>query len=108
MKVNRRIYLLTSGLDSTHVFAIPYCSAELSKRHNGNRNIVLDHFNCPAQADAKALKKNLRNLERKLSYADPNIFGHLTCKGMVDRRRNQDEQIIFAMVLKVTKEFSGS
>ena len=100
------IFLPTSGLASIRVSAIPYCSAEFGKRDEANGNVVLDHIACPAQINARILKTNVRTLARKLSYADPVVFGLLSCKGAVEHERTQEHQIAFTLVFRIPRGFS--
>lgn len=101
------IFLPADGLDSIHVSAIRYCSAEFGKRDDANSDVILDHITCPAPANVRICKRNVRSLARKLSHADAITFGLLSCKGVVEHGRTQDQTNAFTMVFKIPREFSG-
>jgi hypothetical protein len=89
-QVTLPIFFPTDGLASIYVSAISYCSAEFGTRDYANSDIILDHITCPVKANVRIFKTNLRNFARKLSHADPIIFGLLNCKGVVEYGRTQD------------------
>jgi hypothetical protein len=100
------VFLPADGLDSIHVSSIRYCSAEYGQRDDASSDVILDHITCPSQANVRVFKTNVRNLARKLSHADPVTFGLLSCKGVVEHRRSQDQQSSFTMVFRISREFS--
>jgi serine/threonine protein kinase len=100
------ILLPTDGLDSIRVSAIPYCAADFGKRDNASSDVILDHITCPTQASARILKTNILKLARKLSHTDPITFGLLSCKGVVEHGRSQNQQNTFTMVFRVPREYS--
>jgi serine/threonine protein kinase len=100
------IFLPPDGLDHIRVSAIPYCAASFGKRDNGSSNVILDHMTCPVQANTRIRKMNIRNLARKLSHTDPTTFGLLSCKGVIEQGRSQNQHNGFTMVFRVPQEYS--
>jgi serine/threonine protein kinase len=100
------IFLPPDGLDQIRVSAIPHCAANFGKRDNGSSDVILDHITCPVQANTRILKKNIRNLARKLSHTDPITFGLLSCKGVVEQGLSQNRHNGFTMVFRVPREYS--
>ena len=100
------IFLPSDGLDHIRVSPILHCAASFGKRDNGSGDVILDHITCPVQADTRTLKRNIRNLARKLSHTDPFTFGLLSCKGVVEQGRSQNQHNGFIMVFRVPREYS--
>ncbi|KIW24681.1 uncharacterized protein PV07_10383 [Cladophialophora immunda] len=110
------IFLRADGLDSIQVSAIPLCSAEFGRRVNSTSDVILDHITLPvARANARAFKRSIRDLVRKLSHADPLTFGLLNCKGVVEHgdsttpssNADENQSTVFTMVFRLPREFSS-
>ena len=75
------IFLPETGLQSAVVSDIPFSSAKTGYR--ADKGLIVETITCPPQINTSALTRNIRNLARKLSYAEPAAFGLLNCKGVV-------------------------
>ncbi|KIX02553.1 uncharacterized protein Z518_08494 [Rhinocladiella mackenziei CBS 650.93] len=106
-RVTAPIFLPSDGLESIQISQIPYCSSKLGERHGSGRDVILEQIPRPAPGYDRTLKRNIRNLARKLSYTDPITFGLLNCKGVVEDERTHDpQQAAFTMVFRIPREFS--
>jgi len=81
MKVS--VFLSEGGLDSAQTFDIPFSSAKTVQRAGSGKWLILDSIDCNPQANLSLLSKDIRNLARKLSQADPVTFGLLNCYGVI-------------------------
>lgn len=83
----QHITLRSSDLKSMAINAVPFCEgiAVATKTHsNGSVNrYILNHIQCDTGAKPQILKRNVRDLVRKLQVDEPYTFGLLKCKGFV-------------------------
>ncbi|KAF2494749.1 hypothetical protein BU16DRAFT_550586 [Lophium mytilinum] len=75
------IWLPEEGILDLTPVDIPSSPARAAQRSNGGRELVLKSIHCPNNVSITAFTKNVRELARKLSHADPFTFGLLSCKG---------------------------
>lgn len=77
------IFLPEEGLRSAGRHEIPYSTAQLVRRPNSNKELILDPVVCDSNADVPTVTKDVRDLARRLSHTDPLTFGLLSCRGVV-------------------------
>jgi hypothetical protein len=77
------IWLNDEGMAHLRVADIPFTSAKLAQRPQGGRELILESISCKTQINPTTLTRDVRDLARKLSHADPVTFGLLKCKGVV-------------------------
>ncbi|KAK3315976.1 hypothetical protein B0H66DRAFT_560058 [Apodospora peruviana] len=73
-------------LAKMQVSSIPYCGKQLVMAHrqhsNGNTSsYILNYIQCYPPSKYATIKKDTRDLARKLNHNDPDTFGLLSCKG---------------------------
>ncbi|KAF1957171.1 hypothetical protein CC80DRAFT_525288 [Byssothecium circinans] len=68
-----------------HQNSIPY-SAARTVWQSDTRHFIVDTVSCPPGGNLDILYKDVRDLARKLSVADPETFGLLQCAGVVRRK----------------------
>ncbi|KAM7195480.1 hypothetical protein V8F33_006650 [Rhypophila sp. PSN 637] len=80
----------TSGItfkpkDLAHniITTIPFSNASLAVRKDGSRAYILSIIICPHPSKYQLVKKDTRDLVRKLQHDEPQTFGLLNCKGFV-------------------------
>lgn len=62
---------------------IPFSSAQLVQRVKGGKWFILDSIACHPTANVSLLTKDIRDLARSLSHADPLTFSLLECRGVI-------------------------
>ncbi|KAM0669639.1 hypothetical protein ACQRIU_000034 [Beauveria bassiana] len=77
------VFLKKSELDAMTKTIIPFCDAVLGQRAGSSKQLILNQIQCSLQANVEMMKKDVRDLARKLRHKDPQTFGLLTCKGVV-------------------------
>lgn len=77
------VFLKKSELDAMTKTIIPFCDAVLGQRAGSSKQLILNQIQCSLQANVEIMKKDVRDLARKLRHKDPQTFGLLTCKGVV-------------------------
>lgn len=86
------ISLSAEGLDWKKAEVVAYSTTSLIPKTGSEKQFVVDTVDCSgleitsARADAESLAK-------KLQYVEPEVFGLLTCFGLVKRRINGTRQI---------------
>lgn len=84
---------------------IPFCDARLAERVDGSRSTyVLVGIACPDPAKYQLVKKDTRDLARRLQHNEPQTFGLLSCKGFVVEQTpsslDPGPQVTFTMVFR--------
>lgn len=96
------------------ISAIPYSNASLAKREDGRRSpYILNTIICPHHSKYQLVKKDTRDLVRKLQHNEPQTFGLLNCKGFVverlpprhpqtgpDAEKGEELEITFTMIFR--------
>ena len=82
-KEKTSIFLPENGLYLAKRHEIPYSTAQMMRRPNSTKDIILDPVVCDASADVPTMTKDVRDLARRLSQTDPLTFGLLSCRGVV-------------------------
>lgn len=79
--------LPSTALDSMDITAIPYCDGMLIARRVFSdcrtTTYILNRIQCLVASREESLKKNARDLVRKLQHDEPHTFGVLQCKGCI-------------------------
>lgn len=81
----RGLTLSADDLSQMPTRPIPYCHAITAVRtfSTGRHSAyVLNHISCRPLSKYDMIKRNARDLARKLQHDDPHTFGLLTCKGI--------------------------
>jgi hypothetical protein len=62
---------------------IPFSTAQTMQRTTSGKWFILDSVACDPEASPSTLTKDVRDLARKLSHADPFTFSLLNCRGVI-------------------------
>lgn len=80
----RSIFMSSDGLKEAKITEIPYSSAKLMFRPSKSHTYyVIDSVEIRDHCSKNVLQRDVRDLARKLSVADPSTFGLLKCHGVV-------------------------
>ncbi|KAI1736139.1 hypothetical protein F4680DRAFT_433538 [Xylaria scruposa] len=82
------IFLPSNELQKMAITGIPFCDARVATRvstRKGPQRLLLTQVEGPPEAKTHAVKRDLRDLARKLSHDSPRTFGLLSCKGVVEQ-----------------------
>ncbi|ETS76169.1 hypothetical protein PFICI_11556 [Pestalotiopsis fici W106-1] len=108
------IFLPAQDLESMTVQRITFCEAKAATRNStrkGPQNFLLAPMECPPIANRQLVKRNLRDLARKLQHNDPGTFGLLSCKGVVEQLDSTDtdaqQRVSFTMVFRAPNNLSN-
>ncbi|KAF3021956.1 hypothetical protein E8E14_009718 [Neopestalotiopsis sp. 37M] len=76
------VFLPEQDLD---VVSIPYANAMLARRKGSSSSkwLIINSIHCTPSSNMTAMTKDIRDLARKLTQADPSRFGLLQCKGVM-------------------------
>ncbi|KAK7740006.1 hypothetical protein SLS62_011177 [Diatrype stigma] len=94
---------------------IRYSSAKVAKRKGtnaagsgSNKWLIINSVRCPPSSDVTKLTKDVRDLARKLTQADPLHFGLLSCKGVMRVLEPATQRLrSFDMIFRVPDGNSG-
>jgi hypothetical protein len=102
------VFLPESGLRDASESTIQFSNMKLvvKKGSGGSRTYILDSVSCPTYANPSAFTKNVRDLARKLAYADPETFNLLSCKGVLKHTTKPKPATSFTFVFKLPEKFS--
>lgn len=85
---NRRsVFLPRDGLDFAQRHKIRFSTAELIKRFDSDKWVVVDRVQVSQPYNLTLMMKDMRELARKLSAIDPEVSCILSCRGII---RNDD------------------
>ncbi|GAW16181.1 hypothetical protein ANO14919_056040 [Xylariales sp. No.14919] len=82
------IFLPSNELQKMCIAGIPFCDARVATRlssRKGPQRLLLTQVEYPPEAKTHAVKRDLRDLARKLSHDSPRTFGLLSCKGVIEQ-----------------------
>ena len=99
------VFLPADGLETARIRDIPFASAKYMQRAGSDKWLVVDCIPCDPDVDVGSVKKDLRELARKLSSVDPLVFGILQCRGVVQIGGNRPSS--FNFVFKIPEELSN-
>ena len=98
-QIKTPLFLPEEELLSANRQKIPFSTAQTMQRTTSSKFFILDSVACDPEANISLLTKDVRDLARKLSYADPLTFGLLRCRGVVkviDRAKKRVTSFDFA------------
>ncbi|KAI0466141.1 hypothetical protein F4859DRAFT_333179 [Xylaria cf. heliscus] len=109
------VFLPSSELEKMAITDIPFCDAQAATRistRKGIQHFLLAQVVCPPEVKkAYTIRRNLRDLARKLSHDSPRNFSLLSCKGVIERvdATNPDmpSRVTFTMVFRTPPQFSN-
>ncbi|KAL5379200.1 hypothetical protein DPSP01_008649 [Paraphaeosphaeria sporulosa] len=83
--VEEKLEIFRKHDNATELEPIPYSAARTLQRtgKGGSRSYIVDTVPCLEGVNVDILTKDVRELARKLSVADPFTFGLLQCRGVV-------------------------
>jgi hypothetical protein len=85
-QTNQSLNLPFQQIRAMTITAIPRSDAQLAVRNNSagqSTSFILNVVNCDHAGEYQAMKRNVRDLARRLQHDDPKTFGLLTCKGFI-------------------------
>ncbi|KAG5746212.1 hypothetical protein H9Q70_011088 [Fusarium xylarioides] len=82
-----QVFLKKSELDAMARTIIPFCDAALGQRVCSSKQLILNSIECSPRENVDIIKKDVRDLTRKLCHRNPQTFSLLTCKGVVRDER---------------------
>jgi hypothetical protein len=93
------LFLPEDELLSANRQKIPFSTAQTMQRATSSKFFILDSVPCDPEANISLLTKDVRDLARKLIFADPLTFSLLKCHGVVkvvDRTKKKVASFDFA------------
>jgi hypothetical protein len=93
------LFLPEDELLSANRQKIPFSTAQTMQRATSSKFFILDSVACDPEANISLLTKDVRDLARKLIFADPLTFSLLKCHGVVkviDRTKKKVASFDFA------------
>jgi hypothetical protein len=99
------VFLPGDGLETARIREIPFASAKYMQRAGSDQWLVVDRIPCDPDIDVGSVRKNIRELARKLSSVDPLVFGVLQCHGVVQNGSNRPSS--FDFIFKIPRELSN-
>jgi hypothetical protein len=93
------LFLPEDELLSANRQKIPFSTAQTMQRARSSKLFILDSVACDPEANISLLTKDVRDLARKLIFADPLTFSLLKCHGVVkviDRAKKRVASFNFA------------
>ncbi|KAI1840101.1 hypothetical protein JX266_013704 [Neoarthrinium moseri] len=107
------IFLPAHELEKMTVQRILFCEAKAATRNStrkGPQNFLLASMECPPIANRQLVKRDMRDLARKLQHDDPGTFGLLSCKGVVEQLESTETDaqphVSFTMVFRAPNNLS--
>ncbi|GAP92115.1 putative podospora anserina S mat+ genomic DNA chromosome supercontig 6 [Rosellinia necatrix] len=107
------VFLPSGELDKMVITDIPLCEAKMATRisaRKGPLNFLLTQMECPPEARVPFIRRDLRDLARKLPHDDPRTFCLLSCKGIVEKVDDtipgMPARITFTMVFRTPSQLS--
>jgi len=99
------VFLPGEGLETARIREIPFASAKYMQRADSDKWLVMDRIPCDLDIDVGSVRKNIRELARKLSSVDPLVFGVLQCHGVVQNGSIRPSS--FDFIFKIPRELSN-
>ncbi|KAJ9603238.1 hypothetical protein H2200_012016 [Cladophialophora chaetospira] len=78
-----KVFLPLQGLNLDQSLDIAFSSLTLAQRKGSSKWLILEKVNRPAKSDPALFIKDVRDIARKLSHANPLTFGLLNCYGVI-------------------------
>jgi Protein tyrosine and serine/threonine kinase len=98
-QIKTSLFLPEGELLSANRQKIPFSTAQTMQRAASSKFFILDSVACDPEANTSLLTKDVRDLARKLIFADPLTFSLLKCHGVVkviDRAKRRVASFDFA------------
>lgn len=83
---NIHVTLSPDGLNWESMQRIPYSTTQLICRMASNKLYLIESICCDSNLDIPRARADAESLARKLKQIEPNIFGLLSCQGLVKRK----------------------
>lgn len=99
------VFLPGDVLETALIREIPFSSAKTLQRADSDKWLVVDCIPCDPNIDVGSVRKDIRQLARKLSSVDPLVFGVLQCRGVVQIGGNRPSS--FNFIFRIPKELSN-
>jgi hypothetical protein len=101
-KIKTSVFLPEEDLNLAERRDIPFSTAQIMQRPASSKWFILDSVTCDPGANISVLRKDVRDLARKLSRADPLTFGLFNCRGVVQVTDAAKKRVIsFKFVFRV-------
>ncbi|KAI0967909.1 hypothetical protein F4678DRAFT_444893 [Xylaria arbuscula] len=101
------IFLPSNELQKMSIAGIPFSDTRVATRlstRKGPQCLLLTQVVCPPEAKTHAVRRDLRDLARKLSHDSPRTFGLLSCKGVIEQvdtaTPNTQPRVTFTIVFR--------
>ncbi|KGO40440.1 hypothetical protein PEX1_074580 [Penicillium expansum] len=97
------VCLRSEALISINPQDIPFCSAQVGQRPENGQSLILERIEPLPGANVGDMKKDIRDLARRLNASDAIEFGLLSCKGYIQHKPDSSQStpdaftIIFRM-----------
>ncbi|KAI1178841.1 hypothetical protein F4777DRAFT_535833 [Nemania sp. FL0916] len=105
------MFLPASELEKMTITDIPFCDALTATRtstRKGFQHLILTRVECPPHMKVQALKRDLRDLARKLTHNNPTDFNILSCKGVIEQIHPQNPtEVNFIVVFRTPSDLSS-
>ncbi|KAF2968326.1 hypothetical protein GQX73_g5243 [Xylaria multiplex] len=108
------VFLPSSELEKMTTTDIPFCDAQLAMRQSARKGLqrfLLTRAECPPEAKVQTVKRDLRDLARKLSHDNPRTFSLLSCKGIIEQvdaaAPGVQARVTFTLVFRTPTEISN-
>ena len=99
------VFLPGDGLETARIREIPFASVKYIQRADSDKWLIMDCIPCELDIDVGSVKKDIRELARKLSSVDPLVFGVLQCHGVVQIGGNRPSS--FNFIFKIPRELNN-
>lgn len=86
------VRLPSDSLISINPQEIPFCSAQVGRRPDNGQSLIVERIEPLPGADVGDMKKDIRDLARRLAGSDAIEFGLLSCKGYIHHRKPDSSQ----------------
>jgi len=101
-QIKTSVFLPEADLNSAKRDNIPFSTAQIMQRTASSKWFILDSVACDPEANISILRKDVRDLARKLSRAEPFTFGLFNCRGVVQVTDEAKTRVIsFTFVFRV-------
>ena len=89
------------------VWPVPFSDAQIAHvRERPGATYILNRIQCPVFSKYKVIKKDTRDLVRKLQHDEPQTFGLFSCKGFVVDQQpgaGPEPEITFTMIFRTPR-----
>lgn len=86
------VRLSSDSLISINPQEIPFCSAQVGRRPDNGQSLIVERIEPLPGANVGDMKKDIRDLARRLAGSDTVEFGLLSCKGYIHHRKDDCSQ----------------